>query len=77
MPPSELTRQNISEKLSERGIPENVVSQFIALLDECEFAKYAPAATKSNMQPVYDQGVVVINSLEDSFKQQKTSGNEK
>ncbi|MDE6795180.1 MAG: BatD family protein [Muribaculaceae bacterium] len=77
MPPSELTRQNISEKLYDRGIPENVVAQFITLLDECEFAKYAPAATKGNMQPVYNQGVVVINSLEDSFKQQKTSGNEK
>lgn len=76
MPPSELTRQNISEKLRERGIPENVMAQFIALLDECEFAKYAPAAAKGNMQPVYDQGVVVINSLEDSFKQQKQSGNE-
>lgn len=76
MPPSELTRQNISEKLDDRGIPEKVVSQFISLLDECEFAKYAPAATKDNMQPVYDQGVVVINSLEDSFKQQKSSGNE-
>lgn len=76
MPPSELTRQNISEKLDERGIPVKVVSQFISLLDECEFAKYAPAATKDNMQPVYNQGVVVINSLEDSFKQQKSSGNE-
>lgn len=76
MPPSELTRQNISEKLQERRIPEDVIARFIALLDECEFAKYAPAATKGNMQPVYDEGVVVINSLEDSFKQQKTSGNE-
>ena len=76
MPPSELTRQNISEKLSERGIPEDVVAPFISLLDECEFAKYAPAATKDNMQPVYDQGVTVINSLEDSFKQQKSQKNE-
>lgn len=76
MPPSELTRQNISEKLYQREIPENVVAPFISLLDECEFAKYAPAATKDNMQPVYDQGVVVINSLEDAFKQQKSQKND-
>ena len=71
MPLSELTRQNISAKLDERDIPESVTAGFISLLDECEFAKYAPAATKDNMQPVYDQGVAVINSLEDAFKQQK------
>lgn len=77
MPPSELSRQNISEKLKARGISENVEAGFIKLLDECEFAKYAPAATKDNMQPVYDEGVVVINSLEDAFKQQKQSNQQK
>ncbi len=77
MPPSELSRQNISEKLQERDIPETVENGFIKLLDECEFAKYAPAATKDNMQPVYDEGVSVINSLEDAFKQQKQSKQQK
>lgn len=72
MPTSELTRQNISEKLDSRSIPENVTADFISLLDECEFAKYAPAATKDNMQPVFDKGVEVINQLEDSFKKSAT-----
>lgn len=74
MPTSELTRQNISEKLEERHIPEAVTAEFIGLLDECEFAKYAPAATKGNMQPVYDKGVEVINNLEDSFKKSASNG---
>lgn len=74
MPTSELTRQNISEKLESRNIPEAVTAEFIGLLDECEFAKYAPAATKGNMQPVYDKGVEVINNLEDSFKKSATNG---
>lgn len=74
MPTSELTRQNISEKLENRNIPEAVTAEFIGLLDECEFAKYAPAATKDNMQPVYDKGVEVINNLEDSFKKSAANG---
>ena len=77
MPTSELTRENVSGKLEEAAIPADVVSRMIALLDECEFAKYAPAAQKGNMQPVYDEGVEVINSLEESFKQKKTPANEK
>lgn len=76
MPTSELTRGNVSGKLEERGIPEAVTNRMIALLDECEFAKYAPAAQKDEMQPVYNEGVEVINSLEESFKQKKTSANE-
>lgn len=77
MPPSELSRQNISEKLQTYEIPEDVESEFIRLLDECEFAKYAPAAAKDNMQPVYNEGVKVINELEDSFKKQKQSNQQK
>lgn len=68
MPTSELTRQNISEKLEAEGIPEEISAKFINLLDECEFAKYAPSATKDNMSPVYEEGTTVINNLEEAFK---------
>lgn len=77
MPTSELTRQNVSEKLETKGVREDVANQLIALIDECEFAKYAPSSSKSDMGKVYDEGVVVINNLEDSFKQHKSAGNEK
>ena len=68
IPTSELNRQNVSETLSGRGIPEKEIAELIALIDDCEFAKYAPAATKADMQPVYDKGVTVINDLESAFK---------
>lgn len=77
MPTSELNRENVSGKLSERGIGEKEVKQIIDLIDECEFSKYSPASAKGDMQPVYDEGVNVINSLEDAFKQTKTAGDEK
>ena len=68
MPTSELNRQNVSETLSGRNIPEKEITELITLIDDCEFAKYAPAATKADMQPVYDKGVTVINDLESAFK---------
>ncbi|MDE5886577.1 MAG: BatD family protein [Muribaculaceae bacterium] len=68
---SELNRQNVSATLSERGIPEEKIASMINLIDDCEFAKYAPASTKADMKPVYDRGVDVINEMEDAFKQIK------
>ena len=71
MPTSELTRQNVSQNLSETGIPQDKIESLINLIDDCEFAKYAPAVSKENMQPVYDRGAEVINGLEEAFKQTK------
>lgn len=75
MPVSELTRQNVSDKLSAHGIPEKEIGELISLIDDCEFAKYAPAATKSDMKPVYERGVTTINDMESAFK--KYASNEK
>lgn len=77
MPVSELSRQNVSETLGAHGIEENYVSEVINLLDECEFAKYAPSAAKADMKSVYNEGVEVINNLEGAFKQNKIASDEK
>lgn len=77
MPVSELSRQNVSETLSAHAIGEKNVNEVIALLDECEFAKYAPSAAKADMGTVYEEGVQVINNLEDAFKQNKPASDEK
>lgn len=77
MPTSELTRENVSQTLESRGIGADVTARTIALIDECEFAKYAPSQGKTGMDKVYEEGVEVIKGLEDSFKQQKNERNEK
>jgi len=71
MPTSELNRENVSQTLESRGIGDMVVERMLALIDECEFAKYAPAKGKTAMDKVYDEGVEVIKCLENCFKQQK------
>lgn len=69
MPTSELSRENISDVLQSAGVPVKITNNFIDLLDACEFEKYAPGhEQKSSMKPIYDNGVEVINSLEESFK---------
>lgn len=72
MPTSELNRDNIKTKLIDLGVDEQSADRFIALLDECEFAKYAPAATSESPSGIYEQGVQVINGVEESLNKKKS-----
>ena len=71
IPLSDLNRENVSEKLADKSIPEDATNDMITLLDDCEFAKYSPAGAKADMPEIYRRGINVINTLEDSFKQLK------
>ena len=66
IPVSELNRQNVAEKLSAAGASEDAVGEFVAVLDDCEFAKYAPGSGDDELKSVYERGSRVIESLEDA-----------
>lgn len=67
MPTSELSRPNIAEVLTAHGISQEMVERTITMLDECEFAKYAPSASSSDMKTVYDKTADLIFSLNSDF----------
>lgn len=71
MPTSELTRDNIRVKLLDQGIEPEQADNMIKLLDECEFAKYAPAASGVTLEDIYKEGVEAINGVEESLNRQK------
>ncbi len=66
IPTSELNRQNVAQRLSEAGASEEVINNLVTVLDDCEFAKYAPGSGEDELKHVYDRGTQVINALEDS-----------
>ena len=66
IPTSELNRQNVAQRLSEAGASEDTVNSLVSVLDDCEFAKYAPGSGEDELKHVYDRGTEVINALEDS-----------
>ena len=68
MPVTELSRDNISQQLSERGVDNDTVTQFIGALDECEYARYAPGDASGNMNKVYDAAIQAIMKIEDTMK---------
>lgn len=69
MPTSGLTRRNISEVLVSHSISRQTVDDTIALLDDCEFAKYASATSSGDMKTVYDRAAALISDLDGGFSQ--------
>lgn len=66
IPTSELNRQNVAQRLTEAGAPEEAVNELVAVIDNCEFAKYAPGSGADELKTVYQRGADVIGHLEDA-----------
>ena len=60
---SEMSKEKITEILLSRKADSESVTNFIALTENCEFARYAPAS-ETAIQQDYDKAVVIISSLE-------------
>ena len=69
LPTNELTKDNVIAKLTERGVEQGVVDSFIAVLSDCEFARYAPASdTNLAKERIYQQASDVITQMNASMK---------
>lgn len=68
MPTSELLRDNVRQVLTEHGVSDPLIDNFIGMIDEAEFAKYSSAASGETLNSVYDKSARLINELEKEFK---------
>ena len=65
---SELTKDNARDKMAEHGVAPEAADEFMSLLEECEFARYAPASVTSTMDEVYNKAADVIEKIEANKK---------
>ena len=68
IPVSKLSKDNIEEKLNKYGVYEELITEFIGTLNECEFARYAPGNPNEAMDKVYSSAINVISKMENSIK---------
>lgn len=59
---SEMSKENIQELLVSKKAQSETITDFMALMNSCEFARYAPS-TSVAMQQDYDKAVHVISEL--------------
>lgn len=66
---AELTKDKMKEELVERNVSEENIDKFLELIDNCNFARYAPSQANFKLQDIYNQSVELISSIEKEIKQ--------
>lgn len=67
MPVSQLSKDNIEEKLSQVGVEPELVQTFTGVLNDCEFARFAPGDPGQNMDRLYKAAIDIIGKMESSI----------
>ena len=62
-----LNKENIEQSLTSRNVPDEQIQQFIKVLNDCEFARYAPGDANENMENVYNSAISAISKMEDNL----------
>ncbi len=65
IPVSELSRETVKETLQKHKVQEETISNFLKVIDDCEFAKYAPAGESSSLKEDYQRASEIINKFEE------------
>jgi hypothetical protein len=60
---SEMSKERIQTLLRDRKVDEETITDFISLLESCEFARYTPSSSDA-MQQDYEKAVSVISTLD-------------
>ena len=75
LPAADLSKENISDKLTEGGATPEQAASFTGLLDACEFARYAPSEGHEAMNAHFEGAVSVISEIDSAMKRKPKNGN--
>ncbi len=68
MDAADMSKENISARLVGQGAGEALTADFIALLDACEYARYAPDSGHEAMNTHYEKAVSVISAIDENMR---------
>jgi len=68
IPQSNLTKDNVEIELNKYGVDEVLINQFMNILNDCEFARYAPVQSSDAMDNLYEQTLEAIGKMENIIK---------
>jgi len=68
IPFSDLNKDTAAKALLERNFPEETVQELMALIDESEFAIFAPGAANDNMNSIYGRSSEMMARMEGMLK---------
>ncbi|MDR1582450.1 MAG: BatD family protein [Prevotellaceae bacterium] len=61
---SEFSRDKVQEKLASQNVPQENIDLLIAVMENCEYARYAPGSNHEGMEDMYHEAIKAISKLE-------------
>jgi hypothetical protein len=61
---SEFSRDKVQEKLASQNVPKENIDMLIAVIENCEYARYAPDNNHEGMENMYNEAITAISKLE-------------
>ena len=68
IPQVKLTKDNVENELKKYGVGDELIKEFMDILDTCEFARYAPSQSSDDMDKLFDKTEDAIGKMENTIK---------
>jgi hypothetical protein len=68
IPLADLSIETVHNRLSDKSITSDSIGKFTSILENCEFARFAPGDKSGKMQEIYNQALEVISKIEQELK---------
>ncbi|MDO4995074.1 MAG: BatD family protein [Bacteroidales bacterium] len=68
IPQEHLNKDNVQQELLDKGVTPDIIDQYLGVLNDCEFARYAPGDPNANMEGIYNKAITLISKIEDNIK---------
>lgn len=68
IPMADLKRETAVEGLLQRNIDQDLIQNFLSVLDQCEMARFSPSGTNQAMHDLFDTAGQVISKMEKEIK---------
>ena len=65
---SQLSMNSVKEIMLSKEVSEDIVNEFVELLNNCEFARFAPGDPGKKMDELYQKGIELITKAEKLLK---------
>lgn len=65
---ADLSFETVKEALDKSQVPEVLRDEFIEVLNNCEYARFAPGDASEKMEELYNQGIQIISKTERTIK---------
>lgn len=68
IPVANLNRESAAAKLNKKNAEQNLIDDFVEIIEQCEFARYAPSGGSEARSELYKKAVSTMSRLEKQIK---------